>query len=142
MGDVTTQCAHAIEHGADEVDVVQNIRAILMGDLHAARDKVASVVWAAGAKRVKVILETGLLSFDQIVDSCAAIEAGGAHFVKTCTGFGPRGASLDDIQIMRCAVGDRLGIKASGGIKNRETADVMIEAGADLLGTSSGPDCI
>ena len=91
---------------------------------------------------VKVILETGMLTPEQIVRGAAASEAGGASYVKTSTGFGPRGASVEDILLLRGAVGRRMGIKASGGIKTRELAIELVEAGADLIGTSAGPACI
>ncbi len=83
-----------------------------------------------------------MLTAEQIVTGSAAAEAGGASFVKTCTGFGPRGAHVTDISLMRAAVGDRLGVKASGGIGDRTKALAMIEAGADLLGTSAGIACV
>jgi deoxyribose-phosphate aldolase len=135
------ECARVVEAGADEVDMVVDVRAVLQGRLVAARDAVARVVEAAGEHPVKVILETGALSAEQIVDACAASQAGGAAFVKTCTGFGPRGASVEDVRIMRAAVGERLGVKASGGIRTADDARAMVAAGADVLGTSSGPAC-
>jgi deoxyribose-phosphate aldolase len=139
--EAATECARVLEAGADEVDMVVDVRALLQGELAAARDGVARVVAAAGSHPVKVILETGALDPLQIVDGCAAAEAGGASFVKTSTGFGPRGASVDDIRTMRACVGDRLGVKASGGIRTRDDAEQMVAAGADVLGTSSGPAC-
>jgi len=135
------ECRRVIDAGADEVDMVVDVRALLEGDLGAARDKIARVVEAAGSHPVKVILETGALSPQQLVDGCAVAEAGGAAYVKTATGFGPRGASVEDIRIMRACVGDRLGVKASGGIRDRDDAERMVDAGADVLGTSSGPAC-
>jgi deoxyribose-phosphate aldolase len=87
---------------------------------------------------VKVILETGYLGDEHIVSGCRLAEAAGATFVKTSTGFGPRGASAHDVELMRATVGDRLGVKAAGGIRDLETALEMIHAGASRLGTSSG----
>jgi len=131
----------AAKNGADEIDMVIDVRAVKAGDLGTAVDGVRRVVAAAAGRPVKVILETALLSGEQIAAACAVSEAGGASFVKTSTGYSTRGASAEDIRIMRAAVGDRLGIKASGGIRDRETAEVMIAAGADLIGTSNGPKC-
>jgi deoxyribose-phosphate aldolase len=135
------ECRRVIAAGADEVDMVVDVRALKQGNPAAARDHVALVVEAAGAHAVKVILETGALDPELIIDGCAAAEAGGAAFVKTATGFGPRGASLEDIRLMRAAVGQRLGVKASGGIRTADDARQMVAAGADVLGTSSGPAC-
>jgi deoxyribose-phosphate aldolase len=87
---------------------------------------------------VKVILETGYLEEEQIVSACELSVAAGAQFVKTSTGFGPRGASVDDVEIMRSAVGPDIGVKAAGGIRDLDTALEMIEAGADRIGASSG----
>lgn len=87
---------------------------------------------------MKVILETGYLEPEAIERACLLAVDAGAHFVKTSTGFGPRGASLDDVRIMRAAVGPRVGVKAAGGIRDLETALEMLEAGASRLGTSSG----
>jgi len=139
--EAAAECARVLDAGADEVDMVVDVRALRQGDPGAARDGVARVVAAAGSHAVKVILETGALGPEQIVDGCAAAEAGGAAFVKTATGFGPRGASVEDIRIMRACVGERLGVKASGGIRTRDDAERMVAAGADVLGTSSGPAC-
>jgi deoxyribose-phosphate aldolase len=131
----------ATDAGADEIDMVIDVRALKAGDLDAAVNGVRRVVAAAGGRPVKVILETALLTNEQIAIGAAVSEAGGASFVKTSTGYSSRGASAEDIRIMRAAVGDRLGIKASGGIRDREAAEVMIAAGADLIGTSNGPKC-
>lgn len=139
--EAAAECGRVIDAGANELDMVIDVRALLQGDLAAARDGVARVVAAAGSHPVKVILETGALDPAQIIDGCAVSEAGGAAFVKTATGFGPRGASEEDMRIMRACVGDRLGVKASGGIRTRDDAERMVRAGADVLGTSSGPAC-
>jgi deoxyribose-phosphate aldolase len=134
-------CRRALEAGADEVDMVVDIRALRAGDLVAAAKGVKRVVQAAAGHPVKVILETGFLTPEQIAAGAAVAEVGGAAFAKTSTGYGPRGASVDDIRILRAALGDRLGIKASGGIRDRAAAEAMVEAGADLIGTSNGPAC-
>lgn len=139
---LAAECAQAIETGADEVDVMADVRSLIQGDLGIMRDTVARVVEAARGRGVKVILETGFLTAEQIVDGCAAAEAGGAAFVKTASGFGPRGATVEDVRIMRAAVGDRLGVKAAGGIRTREDVERFVAAGADVIGTSSGPSCV
>lgn len=139
---VELECKRAIDDGADELDTVVDLRALRCGDLNRARDGIAAVVGAAGKRPVKVILETGLLTRAQIVQGAAAAEAAGASYVKTSTGFGPRGASVEDVLLLRASVGRRLGIKASGGIKKREFAVALVEAGADLIGTSAGPACV
>ena len=135
------ECLRAVAAGADEIDMVIDVRAVRGGDLEAAAAGVRRVVAAADGRPVKVILETALLSDEQIVAAAAAAEAGGASYVKTSTGYSTRGASAADIRILRAAVGERLGIKASGGIKDRAAADALIAAGADLIGTSNGPKC-
>jgi len=91
-----------------------------------------------GAAIVKVILETGFLSDEQIVDACKLAEQAGAHYVKTSTGFGPGGATVHHVKLMRGAVSPSVKVKASGGIRDHATALAMIEAGAERLGTSSG----
>ena len=85
-----------------------------------------------------MIIETGLLSDEEKVLACRLAKEAGAHFVKTSTGFGPSGASIADVQLMRETVGSEIGIKASGGVRTPEAARQMIEAGATRIGTSSG----
>ena len=132
-----------VDAGCDEVDMVINIAELLAGDDDYVREDVAAVVRAAadhsgGAAIVKVILETGYLDADQIVRACRLCVEAGAQFVKTSTGFGPRGASVDDVRIMRAEVGPDVGVKAAGGIRDLDVALGMLEAGASRLGTSSG----
>ncbi len=128
----------AIENGATEIDMVMNIGAFKSSDFDTVRADIAAVVEAAAGHTVKVILETGHLTPDEIVHACKICEEAGAHFVKTSTGFGPRGASVEDVKIMRDTVGKRLGIKAAGGIRTFEDALAMIEAGATRIGASKG----
>ena len=130
------EASRAVEQGADEIDMVAAVDMLKTGELSCIRDEVAEVVNAAGVP-VKVILETGYLSESLIVMGAVACVAGGAAFVKTSTGFGPRGASVEDVHLLRAAVGPGIGIKAAGGIKTRREAMAMIEAGADLIGSSS-----
>lgn len=143
LGAVTTatkveEARGAIGDGASEVDMVMAIGLLKGGDLKACGDDIAAVVRACEGRAVKVILETSLLSPEEIATASKIAAAGGAAFVKTSTGFGSRGASVEDIRIMKEAVGDRCRIKASGGIRTREQAIAMIEAGASRLGTSAG----
>lgn len=123
--------------------MVLNYAALLEGDDAFVRDDIAAVVRTVaesseGSAIVKVILETGYLDVSQIERGCTLAVAAGAHFVKTSTGFGPRGASVEDVQLMRATVGPDIGVKAAGGIRDLETALAMIDAGASRIGTSSG----
>ncbi|MBO8164120.1 MAG: deoxyribose-phosphate aldolase [Brevibacillus sp.] len=128
----------AVANGAGEVDMVLNIGALKSGDLELVKRDVAAVVEAAGDALVKVILETGLLTDEEKVTACKLCVEAGAHYVKTSTGFGPGGATVEDITLMRKAVGPDFGVKASGGIRDRATALAMIEAGATRIGASAG----
>ncbi|MCY9806680.1 deoxyribose-phosphate aldolase [Lentilactobacillus senioris] len=129
----------SIDEGAEEVDMVINIGELLTGhDENVTADikAVAEAVHAKG-KLLKVILETSYLNEDQVVRACKASEAAGADYVKTSTGFSSEGATLANVSLMRTTVGDRLGVKASGGIHSRKEAIDMIEAGASRLGVSA-----
>jgi len=128
----------AVAAGADEIDMVIALGALKQGNQDEVRRDIESVVRAAGGRIVKVILETCLLEAEQKVTACRLSAQAGAHFVKTSTGFGPGGATIDDVRLMRRTVGEALGVKASGGIRTTEQADAFIEAGASRLGTSSG----
>ncbi|HEY63397.1 MAG TPA: deoxyribose-phosphate aldolase [Caldilineae bacterium] len=126
--------------GATELDMVLNIGALKSGnfclvwnDIHS----VAEVVHERGA-RLKVILETGYLSDEEKVAACIIARVAGADFVKTCTGFGPGGATEADVRLMRRTVGGSMGVKAAGGIRTFEQARRMVLAGANRIGTSSG----
>lgn len=124
--------------GAGEIDMVMNISALKSGDHVAVERDIAAVVAAAGASaRVKVILETALLTDAEIVDSCRIAERAGAAFVKTSTGFGPGGATREGVALMRKSVGPSVGVKASGGIRSLEDALEMIRCGACRIGTSA-----
>ena len=127
----------AIQHGADEVDMVMHIGAAKAGDWEQVGLDVESVVDSARGHIVKVILETCLLSAEEKQRSCEVSVAAGAGFVKTSTGFNRSGAIVEDVRLMRAAVGEGVGVKASGGIRDYRTACNMIEAGATRLGTSS-----
>lgn len=127
----------AVAAGADELDMVLDVGGLRSGDLRAVRDDIAGVVQAAQGRPVKVILETCLLDDDEKAVACLLAARAGAAYVKTSTGFGSAGATRDDIALMRACVGDALGVKASGGIRDRQTAEVMLAAGADRIGASA-----
>lgn len=138
------EAAHLVQLGCVEVDVVMNVAAFLEGEHVFVRDDLRAVVdevreTSDGAGFVKVILETGFLPDAEAVAAASRIAVdAGADFVKTSTGFGPRGASVEDVRAMRAAVGPEVGIKAAGGIRDLPTALAMVEAGATRIGTSSG----
>jgi len=133
------EALRAVEDGATELDMVQNVGALKSGEYTAVENDIAGVVRAAaGRATVKVILETALLTDEEKVKSCVLAQSAGAAFVKTSTGFGPGGATEDDIRLMRRVVGGKMGVKASGGVKDQPTALRMIEAGATRLGASAG----
>ena len=127
----------AIDLGAEEIDVVLNLGKLKDGDDKFVLRELRDVVEAADDRIVKVILETCLLSRDEIIRACHLVVDSGAKFVKTSTGFSKSGATLEHVQLMREAVGKDFGVKASGGIRDRATAEAMIAAGATRLGTSA-----
>ncbi len=129
----------AIDNGAHEVDVVWNISSFKSGNPW-TKIEIAKCSKLAHdyQKALKVIIETAYLSDDEIVEACKICVDAGADFVKTSTGFAPSGAKVEHIQLMKKSVPGGVGIKASGGIKTKEQAILLIEAGADRLGTSSG----
>lgn len=129
----------AIKKGAQEIDMVINIGALKDKDYDVVLDDIKAVVEAARDKAiVKVILETCLLTDDEKKKACEISLEAGAHFVKTSTGFSTGGATIEDVKLMKSIVGNKMEVKASGGIRDLETANKMIEAGATRLGTSSG----
>lgn len=131
------EAARAVQRGAIEVDMVVDLGAVAAGEWGAVEADVAAVKAACGAALLKVILETAALTPEQVVEGCRRSEAGGAQYVKTSTGFHPAGgASLEAVRLMRETVGDRLGVKASGGIRDTATALALLEAGASRLGLS------
>jgi len=128
-----------IEKGAAEIDMVINIGALKDEDISLAFQDVQAVVNVSTGKAiVKVILETALLTRREKILGCLVSKAAGADFVKTSTGFGPGGATVEDVALLRRLVGAQMGVKASGGIRTLENARAMIAAGANRLGTSAG----
>ncbi len=128
----------AVRQGATEIDMVINIGWLKAGMMQAVEEDIRAVVDAAGKASVKVILEAALLSDVEKTSVCEMAVAALAGFVKTSTGFGPGGATTADVALMRQIVGDKLGVKASGGVRNLDLALAMLAAGANRIGTSSG----
>lgn len=130
----------AISRGAGEIDMVINIRALQSGQPEIVRAEVAGMTSLCKPAGVisKVILETCYLSDEEKRQVCAIALDSGADFVKTSTGFGPAGATVADVRLMRSVVGQRMGVKAAGGIRTLSTALDMLEAGATRIGTSNG----
>lgn len=138
----------ALEDGALEIDVVMNISAARSGDWEMVDEDLAAVIGAVrewekmtlkGPVTIKLILETPYLDDGQKIEACRRAAAAGMDFVKTATGLGPGGATVEDVRLMREVVGDELGVKAAGGVRTWEDASAMIEAGASRIGTSTGP---
>ncbi len=144
LGACTTQAkgfeaADAAEKGAKEIDMVINIGAVKDGRWDDVEADIAHVVAAiAGRAKLKVIIETCLLTDEEKVSACLAAVRAGADFVKTSTGFAAAGATPEDVALMRRTVGAEIGVKAAGGVRSYEDAVAMLEAGASRLGTSAG----
>lgn len=133
------ETANAIENGATEVDMVINIGALKDNNDELVFNDIKAVVEAAKGKAlVKVIIETSLLTEEEKVRACDLAVQAGTDFVKTSTGFSGGGATVEDIRLMRETVGPNIGVKASGGVRDRETAAALIEAGATRIGASAG----
>jgi deoxyribose-phosphate aldolase len=128
----------AVADGADELDMVINIGRLLDGDGDYVAEDVRGVVGAANARLVKSIIEICYLSDEQIVAACKLAVRAGAGFVKTSTGFGSGGATVEAVRLMRRTVGPDIGVKASGGIRTRKDALAMVNAGASRIGASAG----
>ena len=128
----------AVDLGASEIDMVMNVGRFKDGEHDYIVREIRDVVEAADDRVVKVILETCLLTNDEIVKACKLVTQAQAHFVKTSTGFGNAGATLEHVRLMRETVGQFAGVKAAGGVRNADDAQGMIEAGATRIGTSNG----
>ena len=141
----------ALEEGAREIDVVMNVSGARSNEWEIVEEDFVAVVTAVrdwerltlkGPVIIKVILETPYLDDDQKREACRRAVSSGMDFVKTATGLGPGGATVEDIKLMRSIVGDELGVKAAGGIRTWQDAHAMIAAGATRIGTSTGPDIV
>jgi deoxyribose-phosphate aldolase len=132
----------AIRDGAKEIDMVIGIEYVKSGEMKKAEEDIIAVVKASAPYPVKVIIETCFLSDAEKESACRLIMNSGASFVKTSTGFGTEGAKVEDVKLIKSIVGERLMIKAAGGIQTLRQALLLIEAGADRLGTSKGVEII
>lgn len=132
------EASQAIADGADEIDMVLNVAALKNGELDVVEADIRAVAEACSGKALlKVILETCLLTDAEKVTGCQLSVKAGADYVKTSTGFSSGGATVEDIRLMRKTVGPDIGVKASGGIRDRATALAMVEAGASRIGASA-----
>lgn len=127
----------AVKDGADEIDMVINVGALKDKEYNVVRNDIKEVKKACGQALLKVIIETCLLTDEEKIKACELAKEAGADYVKTSTGFSTGGANAHDVELMRKTVGDSMGVKASGGIRDKETAQKMVEAGASRLGTSA-----
>lgn len=148
LGSTTTfakvaEARDAIAAGATEIDMVMNISAMKSGDLNAVKKDIEGVVLACkGQAVVKVIMETGYLTDEEKEKASLLCKMAGADFVKTSTGFGEGGATVEDIALMRAVVGPDMGVKASGGVRDIDTARKLIAAGANRIGASASVDIV
>ena len=127
----------AVMDGADEIDMVINVGALKDRDYSVVLEDIKAVKEACGEHILKVIIETCLLTDDEKVKACELAKEAGADFVKTSTGFSSAGANVEDVRLMRETVGPDMGVKASGGIHDKEFAKELVDAGANRLGTSA-----
>ncbi len=132
------ETADLVAAGADEIDMVVQIGHLLAGDSERVKAEIAQVVVAARDAMVKVIIECCYLDNEQKRLAAELVIAGGAAFVKTSTGFGPGGATLGDVELLKQVVGERIAIKASGGIQSLQDCEAFVASGATRIGTSSG----
>jgi deoxyribose-phosphate aldolase len=132
-----SETKEAVANGADEIDMVINIGALKNGEDHLVEEDMREVVRAASGRVTKAIFETALLSDDEVIRACRMAKRAGLDFVKTSTGFGPGGATVHHVALMRKTVGRSMGVKASGGVRDLEGAQAMIEAGATRIGASA-----
>jgi deoxyribose-phosphate aldolase len=134
------EAVKAVEYGAEELDMVINLSALKSGDYEFVKRDVAAVVDVKRLSReiiVKVIIETAYLTNDEKITACKLVKEAGADFVKTSTGFFGKGATVEDVMLMRQTVGKDMGVKAAGGVRTYADAVAMIEAGANRIGTST-----
>ncbi len=140
------EAERVIRDGANEIDMVINLGALKSGDSELVKRDIGNVVKHVNRLQrdtiVKVIIETGLLNNNEVTLACQVVKESGANFVKTSTGINTRGATVQDVKLIRKLVGPEFGVKASGGIRTYEDAVKLIEAGANRIGTSSGTSIV
>lgn len=131
------ETVQAIEDGASEVDMVINIADVKNGDFDKVTEEIRSLKQAAGDKILKVIIETCYLTEEEKIAMCKAVTEAGADYIKTSTGFGTGGATMEDILLFKKFIGPHVKMKAAGGVKSVEDMEAFLEAGCDRIGTSS-----
>jgi deoxyribose-phosphate aldolase len=136
------EAMEAMKNGAEELDIVVNLGMVKSGKQELLEIDIKNVVAMTKGVVHKIIIECGALTPDEIADVCRTAVRAGTEFIKTSTGYGPRGATVDDLLAIRAVVGSTCRIKASGGIKDLETVEAMVKAGAERIGTSVGPAII
>ena len=147
LGAMTTaakvfEAKEAVENGASEIDMVINVAKLKDGEFEYVENEIRQIKEAIGDNVLKVIIETCYLTDEEKVKACELSPAAKADFVKTSTGFGTDGATYEDVKLMKSVVGDNAKVKASGGVRDKETAQKYINLGAERLGTSSGIDIV
>ena len=147
LGAMTTaakvfEAKEAVENGASEIDMVINVAKLKDGEFEYVENEIRQIKEAIGDNVLKVIIETCYLTDEEKVKACELSLVAKADFVKTSTGFGTGGATYEDVTLMKSVVGDNAKVKASGGVRDKETAQKYVELGAERLGTSSGIDIV
>ena len=147
LGAMTTaakvfEAKEAVENGASEIDMVINVAKLKDGEFEYVENEIRQIKDAIGDNVLKVIIETCYLTDEEKVKACELSLVAKADFVKTSTGFGTGGATYEDVKLMKSVVGDNAKVKASGGVRDKETAEKYVELGAERLGTSSGIDIV
>ena len=147
LGAMTTaakvfEAKEAVENGANEIDMVINVSKLKDGEFDYVENEIRQIKEAIGDNILKVIIETCYLTDEEKVKACELSLVAKADFVKTSTGFGTGGATYEDVKLMKSVVGNNAKVKASGGVRDKETAQKYVELGAERLGTSSGIDIV
>lgn len=147
LGAMTTaakvfEAKEAVENGASEIDMVINIAKLKDGEFEFVENEIRQIKEAIGDNVLKVIIETCYLTDEEKVKACELSLVAKADFVKTSTGFGTGGATYEDVKLMKSVVGDNVKVKASGGVRDKETAQKYVDLGAERLGTSSGIEIV
>ena len=147
LGAMTTaakvfEAKEAVENGASEIDMVINVAKLKDGEFEYVENEIRQIKEAIGDNVLKVIIETCYLTDEEKVKACELSLVAKADFVKTSTGFGTGGATYEDVKLMKSVVGDNAKVKASGGVRDKETAQKYVELGAERLGTSSGIEIV